>query len=122
MEKNNIALAEEYYNKVGEKNAEAIQNYLHPDVEFRGPLATLKGREAVLEATTNFMNMIKALKIRAKFGAADGAMIVYDIDIPGVATDFPGASMLTIRDEKIVKIELFYDGSQFVEKKEEIFS
>ncbi len=49
-------------------------------------------------------------------------MIVYDVDIPGIMEAFPGASLLKFQDGQIVRIELFYDGSHFVEKKEEIFS
>lgn len=122
MEKNNLKLAEEYYNLVGEKNAEGIKKYLHSDVEFYSPLATLKGKEAVILATSHFMNAFTSLTIRAKFGAKDQAMIVYDSDIPGIANGFPGASLLSFRDGLIDRIELFHDGSRFVEKRKEIFS
>ena len=122
MKANPAALAEEYYKLVGEKDAEGVKKHLHPDVEFYGPLATLKGKESVVEATGNFMKAFKSLTIRAKFGAGDQAMVVYDVDIPGIAKDFPGASLLSFREGLIVRIELFYDGSRVVEKKEEIFS
>lgn len=117
MEKNNLARAEEYYTLVGEKNAEGVKNFLHPDVEFYGPLATLKGKKAVFEATSNFMNAFKSLAIRAKFSAGEQGMIVYDVDLPGIAKVFPGASLLNFRDGLIVRIELFYDGGRVVEKK-----
>lgn len=122
MEATHAARAEEYYKLIGEKNVEGIKRYLHPHVEFYGPLATLKGKEAVIQATRNFMNMFNSLTIRAKFGAADQAMIVYDVDVPGIAKDFPGASLLSFHEGLIVRIQLFYDGSRFLEKKEEVFS
>jgi hypothetical protein len=122
METNYAMRGEEYYQQVAQKNPESIKKYLHPEVEFYGPLATLKGKEAVLEATRNFMNAFTSLTIRTKFCAGDQAMIVYNSDIPGIAKDFPGASLLTFREGLIVKIELFYDGSRFTEKKKEIFS
>ena len=122
METNYAARGEEYYTLVGQKNVEGIKKYLHPDVEFYGPLASLKGKEAVIEATSHFMNSFKSLTIRAKFGAGDQAMIVYDVDVPGIAKDFPGASLLSFRDGIIVRIQLFYDGSRFLEKRKEIFS
>lgn len=117
MEINNIKLAEEYYKLIGQKNAEGFKKLLHPDVEFSSPVATLNGKEAVIESTSNFMNVIKSFKIRAKFGEQDQAMIVYNVDIPGVVKEFPSASLLTFRDQLIVKIELFFDGSPFIEKK-----
>lgn len=122
MDHNYAAQAEKYYTLVGEKNIEGVKQYLHPDIEFSGPLATLKGQEAVIQATSNFMKSFESLKIRAKFGSDNQAMVVYNTDIPGVAKDFPGASLLTFRDDQIIKIELFYDGSQFLKKKDEIFS
>ncbi|MCH9624929.1 MAG: hypothetical protein S4CHLAM123_00910 [Chlamydiales bacterium] len=122
MTKNSITLAEEYYTLVGQKNAAGLEAYLHPDVEFCSPLATLKGREAVIKATRHFIEAFRSLKIRAKFGNEGQAMVVYDTDIPEVAQDFPGASLLSFRDGEIVKIQLFYDGSRLMEKREEIFS
>lgn len=105
--------AEEYYKLIGEKNVEGIKKYLDHDVEFYSPLATLKGKEAVIGATSNFMNAITFLKIRAKFDSGDQAMIVYDVDFPGMASNFPGASLLTFRNNLIVRIELFHDTSHF---------
>lgn len=121
METNQKAKAEEYYKLVSEKNVEGIKKYLHPQVELYGPMAALKGKEAVIEATSNFMKTFQSLTICAKFGAGDQAMIVYDVDMPGIANNFPGASLLSFRDGMIVKIELFYDASRFLEKKDEIF-
>lgn len=122
METNSAAKGEAYYKMVGDKNREGINNFLHPDVHFIGPMATLHGKEAVMQATGNFMQTFASLAIRAKFGSGDQAMIVYETDIPGISTHFPGASLLTFRDGLIVKIELFYDSSRFLAKKEEIFN
>ena len=49
-------------------------------------------------------------------------MIVYNTDIPGIAKEFPGASLLSFRDGLIVRIELFFDSGLVVKKREEIFS
>jgi hypothetical protein len=105
--------AEEYYTLIGEKSVEGIKKYLAHDVEFYSPLATLKGKEAVIRATSNFMSAIASLKIRAKFDSGDQAMIVYDVDFPGLASKFPGASLLTFRNHLIVRIELFHDARHF---------
>ena len=122
MEKDNVARAVEYYTLVGEKNTQGVEKHLDPNVEFFSPLATLKGKKAVIESTSNFMKAFKSLTIRAKFGAKDQAIVVYNVDIPGISKDFPGASLLSFRDGLIVKIELFHDGAPFQKKKEEIFS
>ncbi len=121
MQNNNIERAVEYYTLVGKKNVDAIGAYLHPDVEFTGPLATLKGRDAVVQATRNFAQAFTSQTIRGHFGAGNQAMVVYDSDIPGISSCFPGASLMTFSEGLIVRIELFYDGSLFREKSKQIF-
>ncbi len=113
MENMNLARAEAYYTLVGKKDVEGIKQYLHPDVKFSSPLSTCNGKDAVVKATTGFMNTFKSLSIRAQFGAEDQAVIVYDVDIPGIAKDFPGVSLLTFNDGLIARIELFFDASSF---------
>lgn len=122
MDNQNLVKALEYYTLVGKKDAEGIKKFLDNNVEFSGPLATLKGKEAVVESTSNFMKTFKSLTIRAKFCDKDQAMIVYDVDVPGVNENFPGASLLTFKDGLIVKIQLFYDGSPFKEMQKKIFA
>lgn len=121
MSMNNMKLGADYYKLVSAKNLEEIKKFLNQEVEFHSPLVTVKGKEAVLEVTGKFMNVFNSLTIRTKFGKEDQAMIVYDVDIPGVAKNFPGASLLTFQDGLIVKIELFYDSRPVLEKSE-IFS
>ena len=114
MKPENKLLAEEYYSLISKKDSEKIRNYLHKDVEFYSPLATLKGQEAVLETTTKFMKSFESLKIRTSFGSEQQAMIVYDSVIPGISTEFPGASLLSFDENGlIIKIELFFDASSF---------
>lgn len=122
MKINHAELGQKYYQNVGEKNIEAMEKFLHEEVELHSPLAVAKGKEAVVKATSNFMKSFNTLTIRSVFGSEEQAMVVYITDIPGISNNFPGASLITIQDGLIKKIELFYDGSRFKEKKEEIFS
>lgn len=116
MSISNEKRAEEYYQLIGEKRMEGLHKYLDQDVEFYSPLATLKGKDAVIESTKNFREAIKSLKIRAKLGSEDQAMIVYDVDFPGVECPLPGASLLTFQNNLIARIELFHDASRFTKE------
>lgn len=122
MGTNTKTLAVEYYQLIGAKNREEIAKRLHPDVEFHGPLATLKGKESVLNAIVNFMNAITSLTIRAQFGEGEQAMIAYEVDMPPLVKNFPGASLLRFQSNLITQIQLFYDASLLQVKKDEIFS
>lgn len=116
MEKNNTTLAEEYYKLVNEKNAEGIKKYLHPEVELHSPLGNVKGKESYLAALKHFMNTINSLVIRKKFGSNDQAMLIIDVDIPGISRTYPTAALLSFKDGLIIKNELFVDTKPFIMK------
>lgn len=113
METNNAKLAEEYYLQISLKNIEGIKKYLHPAVDFCSPLTKTKGIDALVENTGNFMKAFNSLIIRSKFSSGDQAVIVYDVDIPAISSQFPGVSLLTFQNGLIAKIELFFDASPF---------
>ena len=46
----NVAFAEAYYTAMNNRDAARIASYLHSDIQFIGPMATLAGKDAVLEA------------------------------------------------------------------------
>lgn len=116
------AIAVAYYTALGEKNIEAVKEYLHPDVQFTDPQERVMGREAVLKAATGFTAMFKTLTIRSQFGSENQAMIVYDVDIPALGKNLLAASLLSFQGGLISKIELIYDTRCLIQKKEEIFS
>lgn len=117
-----VNIIENYYQDVNERNFDQVEKYLHPDVQFIGPLAKLNGKEAVLDATRKFTTLFKTLKIRAKCGSPNQAMVVYDLVCPEPIGVFSTAVLMTFENNLIIKLELFYDARPFDKKKEEVFS
>jgi ketosteroid isomerase-like protein len=113
MNQNNVAIAEAYYNAMSNKNMAEVERYLHPDVHFLAPLAKLTGKEAVLEAAQGFSHFFNSLTIRAKFGEADQAMVVYEVDCPVPVGLIRTAALMTFKEGLIARIELFYDARPF---------
>ena len=113
------AVAVAYYTALGRKDMEAVKKCLHPDIQFTDPQETVVGREAVLKAAQGFAAIFKTLTIRAQFGSEDQAMIVYDVDIPGLAKNVHAASLLSFQEGLISKIDLIYDTRCFMQKTEE---
>ena len=62
MSKSNVSIAEGFYTMMGEKNVEGLEKYLHPDVQFRGPLTQIGGKEAYSEIVRNFTSFLRLLK------------------------------------------------------------
>lgn len=119
--KNNVAIAMAYYRAMNDKNLASISQYLHSDVHFVGPMAEFTGKEAVLESAKGFVGIFKTLTIRASFGSENQAMLVLDLDCPAPIGIFRTASLLTIKDGLIVRIELFYDARPLEKKRDDIF-
>ena len=106
-------LAEEYYQLVRRKDAEGIKKYLHPNVEFRSPLLALKGKPAVVEATSQFMKALESLVVRAKFEEGNQAVVIYDVIMPGMKECASAAALLNFQDKTIIKIELIFDKAAY---------
>jgi hypothetical protein len=51
-----------------------------PTFNFIGPMATLAGKDVVLEAAERFMSLIKEIRIHAKSPCEDQVMLTYDGD------------------------------------------
>ena len=122
MTDKNLNRAESYYLAMSNKNFDEMASYVHPNVRFMGPLSTMDGKEAVVEAAKNFSMFFKSLTIREKFDSGDKVMLVLDLDCPGSIGSFRSASMLSFDEGLISCIELFYDARPFEKKKDEIFT
>jgi predicted nuclease of restriction endonuclease-like (RecB) superfamily len=113
---NTAEIIAEYYKAMGQRDFEKLEKLLSSDVQFIGPLAKLKGKEAVIEATKRFTSLFKALNVRAKFGSNNQAMVVYDLDCPEPIGLFSSSALMTFESGLIAKIELFYDARPFDKK------
>lgn len=80
MTKNNLMIATEYCVAMGEKNLEKIATYLHPDVEFLGPLSEVKGKEKYCEMLMGFMGFFKTYDVRVICASENHVMLAYDVE------------------------------------------
>jgi ketosteroid isomerase-like protein len=116
MSEKNAAIAEAYYTACGAKNIADMGKYLHPNVQFLAPLAELTGKEAVLEAAERLLAFFKSLKIRTTFGSENQAMVVFDLECPAPVGICRSATLMTIENGLITRMELFYDARPFEKK------
>lgn len=119
---NNLKSAESYYNAMLAKDFDKMASYLHDNVHFIGPLAEMHGKDAVVSAAKNLSQILGDIKIRSKFAHQNQIMFVYDFMFPAPITCLRAAVLMEFTNQLISKIELFYDGRPFEEKKSEIFS
>lgn len=113
---NNVAVAEAYYTAMAKKDAAGMEKCLHAQAQLKGPVAQWKGKSEVIEAAKKLFPVLKALTIRAKFGAGDQTVIIFDLDLIPPLGNVPSASFMTFQDGLIAKIELFFDARPFEKK------
>ncbi len=121
MSQSNLKTAVRYYEALNHRDLKEMEQCLHPDVEFLGPLAEMKGRATVLEAAKGFFLLFKDLRIRAKFENEDQVMVAVEFDCPGPIGLFRAAHLLSFQDSLISQIELYYDARPFEAKRTEAF-
>ena len=114
-----MTIAESYYKAMNDKDLEGMSKYLHSDIQFITPLMKMSGKEEVLaSAKSHFFSLFNTLQIRAKFSSLDQAMLVYDLGCNPPIGTIRVAALLTLKNDLIVRIELFFDARSFEKKKE----
>lgn len=113
MEHNYKTLAEAFYKAFAEKNSEAMEQHLHPDVELQSPLSTLQGKTAYLEAVKSFLPFFNTITIHKTFADGHHAVIVYDMDCADPIGLSRAAAFVTFQDGLIIRNELFHDTTPF---------
>ncbi len=113
----NLQVAESYYSAMLAKDFDTMSSYLHDEVRFIGPLAEMQGKETVVIAAKNLSQILDKIKIRSKFANGNQIMLAYDFLFPTLNLNLRSAVLMDFKNGQIAKIELFYDGSPFQQKK-----
>ena len=103
-----MTAAEGYYACMKKKDIEGLGQYLHPDVQFIGPLAQLTGKAPVIEGAGRLMQLFTDLTIRAKCAAANQVMLAYDLHCHAPIGTLRVAALLTFTGTLISCIEIFF--------------
>lgn len=109
----NLKAALNYYGAMQAKDFDTMASYLCDEVCLISPLAEINGKEEVLQAAKNFGGMLKEIHIRANFARDNQAMLAYDMIVPEPALQFRAATLMDFENNKITRIELFYDARAF---------
>lgn len=110
----NSSSIKDFYHAMNAKDLHGMAKCLHEDVQFVGPLAEFTGKEDVLKGYSQFLTFFKDLTIRAKVGFGNQMMLAYDVNFPQPIGEVRTASLITFKDNLIVRIEIFCDGRPFV--------
>lgn len=113
--------AESYYAAMLRHDFAHMASFLHPQVVLISPLAEVHGKENVTLAASKLGQILEKIDIRASFSNDRQAMLAYDFFFPGAIGKLRASVLMDFTEGLISRIELFYDGRPFEEKKKEIF-
>jgi hypothetical protein len=116
MTEKNVASAVAYYKAMADKDLTSMARHLHPDVRLVTPMEELTGKEAVLEAAKRLLPLINSIKVHAKFGSEDQAMLTYDMEFAEPIGVTRTAALMTFKDGLITRNEIFFDARPFDKK------
>lgn len=116
MTERNVSSAIAYYKAMNDKDVPGMGRYLHPDVQLMSPMEHLTGKEAVLEAAKKLSRHIQSIKMHAKFGSEEQAMVSYDMNFAEPIGVCRAAALMTFTDGLIARNELFFDARPFAKK------
>ena len=117
----NLKAALNYYGAMQAKDFDTMASYLGDNICLISPLAEINGKEEVLTAAKNFGGMLVDIHIRSKFARDNQVMLAYDMIVPEPIGTFRAAALMDFENNKITRIELFYDARAFEVKKDDIF-
>lgn len=109
----NLKVAETYYQKMLEKDFEAMATCLDDTVQLIGPLSEMSGKEAVVSAAKGLSQILKDIQIRSKFAFGSQIMLAYDFFFPEPISKLRAAVLMDFKNQQITRIELFFDGRPF---------
>ncbi len=109
----NLALTVAYYNAMNKKDLIGVEKYLHSNVECKGAMTHVTGKNEVMQVIKEFFGLFKSLTIQEKFSSGDKVMVVYDLDCSEPIGIVRIAALMTFKGDLITKFELFYDPRPF---------
>lgn len=107
------SIAAAYIDAAGRKDYRALEEYLAPDVSFKGPFMSSDSREAFIAALKRMAPIWTGNTIRAAFSDGNRAAVFYDFVTSTKAGALPCAELLTFRGARISGIELLFDRESF---------
>jgi hypothetical protein len=119
-ENDNLLTAESYYNAMLMKDFDKMANYLCENVHFLSPLSEMHGKDSVVLAAKNLSKILQDIQIRSRFASQNQIMFAYDFMFTNPIGKLRASVLMEFTEKCISKIELFYDGRPFEEKRNEI--
>jgi hypothetical protein len=101
-------VAATYFDAWRERDFARLRSVLADDVDFTGPLASVRGAEDCLRGLQGMAQIMTGLDIRKVFRDGPDVLTWFDLST-SVASTVPVANWMRIRDGKVTRIQVAFD-------------
>ena len=106
-------IVDQYYAAWTNKDFATARRLLHDDLSFHGPIDTFDNADDYLAALTRLASIVTRVERRKVFVDGQDVCEVYDLVTATPAGTAPVAEWLTVKDDKIAAIRVFFDARPF---------
>jgi len=107
-----LGIANQYYDAWRLRHGDMSAVPLAEDLVFTGPVASFQDAAGFRAMAAHAGAAVRSFAVRHQFASGDLVCSVIDWEMDPVPGMMTSAEVLTIRDGKIVRGELIYDGEQ----------
>jgi ketosteroid isomerase-like protein len=114
------AIATTYIEAVGTKDFSAVEASIASNFVFKGPSMKSDSAAAFTAGLHRFAPLLERNDVKHVFVVGDRVCVVYDFVTNTASGAIPTVELLTIRDDKIAEVEIFFDVAQFAIARDEM--
>ena len=103
------AVVDQYFDALKRKDFVAMRTLLHDDVTFKGALGATEGAEEYIGSLKKLTEPMIGVERQVVCGDGEDICQIYDLTFETPAVTLPIAQWLTIRDNRITRVRVFFD-------------
>lgn len=103
-----VQLALEFTNAWSRRDLEAARALVADDVAFTGPITSLRGADAYIEALGQWAQLVQGVEVVAALGDGDQAILMYTMRT-GPFGPLPAAERFQVVDGRIAEDHVIWD-------------
>jgi len=116
LENNLINIAIKYYDSILDKNFTFVEKVLHSDAQLISPLGNYSDKQSIITAAKKLSESLDTILIESKLSNENQVMLAYNFLFSKPELNLRAAVLMDFQNNKIKRIELFYDSKPFSEK------
>jgi ketosteroid isomerase-like protein len=106
-------IVDRFYAAWGSQDLQAVRRLLRDDLSFHGPIDTFSSADAYLASIQRLFAIVRGTELQRVFVDGQDTCTIYDLVTTTSARTVPVAEWITVKDDKISCIRVYFDARPF---------